>query len=64
MNLEGCEPQIINYLIIITFLDKRTKVDIKVTGTDNVLVSLEMNFRKGGKLLVLSKIKIDLIPIS
>ena len=44
------EPQIINYLIIITFLDKKTKVDIKVTGTDNVLVSLEMNFRKGGKL--------------
>ena len=44
------EPQIINYLIIITFFDKRTKVDIKVTGTDNVLVSLEMNFRKGGKL--------------
>ena len=43
------EPQVINYLITITFLDKRATVDIKVTGTDNVLVSLEMNFRKGGK---------------
>ena len=43
------EPQEINYLITITFLDKRATVDIKVTGTDNVLVSLEMNFRKGGK---------------
>ena len=43
------EPQVINYLITITFFDKRATVDIKVTGTDNVLVSLEMNFRKGGK---------------
>ena len=29
---------------------KRIQLSIEVTGTEHVLVSLEMNFRKGGKL--------------
>ena len=44
------EPQVINYKLIITILDQRIQLSIEVTGTENVLVSLEMNFRKGGKL--------------
>ena len=44
------EPQVINYNLIITILDKRIQLSIEVTGTEHVLVSLEMNFRKGGKL--------------
>lgn len=44
------EPQVINYKLIITILDQRIQLSIEVTGTEHVLVSLEMNFRKGGKL--------------
>ncbi len=44
------EPQFLNYKIKITLFDKKTEVALEVIGTDNVLVSLEMNFRKGGKL--------------
>tara|TARA_B100001175_G_C19501252_1_gene638197 strand:- start:29 stop:1753 length:1725 start_codon:yes stop_codon:yes gene_type:complete len=44
------EPQVINYKITITTLDQKIKIAIEVTGTLHVLVSLEMNFRKGGKL--------------
>ena len=44
------EPQVLNYKITITLLDKKTELDLEVIGTNNVLVSLEMNFRKGGKL--------------
>ncbi len=44
------EPQIINYKITITTIDKKIQVAVEVNGTAHVLVSLEMNFRKGGKL--------------
>ena len=44
------EPQVINYKLNITILDQRIQLYIEVTGTEHVLVSLEMNFRKGGKL--------------
>jgi hypothetical protein len=44
------EPQVIHYKLIITILDQRIQLSIEVTGTEHVLVSLEMNFRKGGKL--------------
>tara|TARA_B100000963_G_scaffold61870_2_gene49891 strand:- start:4032 stop:5756 length:1725 start_codon:yes stop_codon:yes gene_type:complete len=44
------EPQVINYKLIITILDQIIQLSIEVTGTEHVLVSLEMNFRKGGKL--------------
>lgn len=44
------EPQIINYKLSITILDQKIELAIEVTGTEHVLVSLEMNFRKGGKL--------------
>ena len=44
------EPQVLNYKVIITLLDKKTEVALEVVGTSNVLVSLEMNFREGGKL--------------
>ena len=44
------EPQVINYKLIITILYQRIQLSIEVTGTEHVLVSLEMNFRKGGKL--------------
>jgi hypothetical protein len=44
------EPQVINYKITITTSDQKIQVAFEVTGTDHVLVSLEMNFRKGGKL--------------
>jgi len=44
------EPQYLNYKITITLLDKKTELALEVLGTNNVLVSLEMNFRKGGKL--------------
>ena len=44
------EPQVLNYKIKITLLDKKTLLALEVLGTNNVLVSLEMNFRKGGKL--------------
>ncbi len=44
------EAQIINYKLIITQLDKKIQLAIEVTGTEHVLVSLEMNFRKGGEL--------------
>lgn len=44
------EPQYIHYKVSITAVDKKLKMDIEVTGTDHVLVSLEMNFRKGGSL--------------
>ena len=47
---ELSEPQILNYKIVITFLNKKVGLKINVDGTDNVLVSLEMNFRKGGNL--------------
>ena len=44
------EPQVLNYKVIISLLDKKTEVALEVVGTNNVLVSLEMNFREGGKL--------------
>ena len=44
------EPQVIHYKITITILDQKIQVAVEVTGTAYVLVSLEMNFRKGGKL--------------
>ena len=44
------EPQVIHYKITITTLDQKIQVAIEVTGTAHVLVSLEMNFRKGGDL--------------
>ena len=44
------EPQVLNYKITITLLDKKTELALEVLGTNNVLVSLEINFRKGGKL--------------
>jgi hypothetical protein len=44
------EPQIINYKLSITIIDQKIELEIEITGTEHVLVSLEMNFRKGGKL--------------
>lgn len=44
------EAQIINYKLIVTQLDQKIQMEIEVTGTEHVLVSLEMNFRKGGEL--------------
>jgi hypothetical protein len=44
------EPQVIHYKITITTLDQKIQVAVEVTGTAHVLVSLEMNFRKGGDL--------------
>jgi len=44
------EPQVINYKLSITILDQKIQLEVDITGTDHVLVSLEMNFRKGGKL--------------
>ena len=39
-------PQVIHYKITITMLDQKIQVAVEVTGTEYVLVSLEMNFRK------------------
>ena len=44
------EPQFIHYKILITSLDQKIQMAVEVTGTAHVLVSLEMNFRKGGRL--------------
>ena len=44
------EPQVLNYKITITLIDKKTELALEVLGTNNVLVSLEMNFRKECKL--------------
>jgi hypothetical protein len=44
------EAQIINYKLIVTQLDQKIQMEIEVNGTEHVLVSLEMNFRKGGEL--------------
>ncbi len=44
------EPQIINYKLSIPIIEQKIELEIEITGTEHVLVSLEMNFRKGGKL--------------
>lgn len=44
------EVQTINYQVSITESKGKVSIDIDIDGTDNVPVSLEMTFRKGGEL--------------
>ncbi|NBS18878.1 MAG: hypothetical protein EBS74_03700 [Flavobacteriia bacterium] len=50
-NREMTERQTIEYKITIRFSDPKTaSIQFDVTGTENILISLELNFRKGGQL--------------
>ncbi|WP_236975650.1 hypothetical protein [Membranihabitans maritimus] len=51
------ELQTMNYTVVISIEDSKVKLDIDVSGTDNVPVSCEMNFRSGD---IISGIKDDL----